>query len=42
VAIIAAFNTSHESGHNETENKAEQKSRGGFNDLREQSFNLMR
>ncbi|HJZ81166.1 MAG TPA: hypothetical protein VKD91_12505, partial [Pyrinomonadaceae bacterium] len=40
-AIIAAFNTSHEYGHNEAENKAAQKSRDGFNALREQSFNLL-
>jgi len=41
-AIIAAFNTSHESGHNEAENKAAQRSRDGFNALREQSFGLLR
>ena len=41
-AIIAAFNTSHESGHNETEDKAALKSRDGFNALREQSFDLLR
>jgi len=40
-AIIAAFNTSHESGHNETENNAASKSRDGFNALREQSFSLL-
>jgi len=40
-AIIAAFNTSHESGHNETENNAAQRSRDGFNALREQSFSLL-
>src|SRR5215813_10236596 len=34
-AVIAAFNTSHESGHNETETNAERKSRDGFNALRE-------
>jgi CubicO group peptidase (beta-lactamase class C family) len=41
-AIIAAFNTSHESGHNETETNAERRSRDGFNALREQSFLLLR
>ena len=41
-AIIAAFNTSHESGHNETEDKAAEKSRDGFNALRQQSFDLLR
>jgi hypothetical protein len=41
-AIIAAFNTSHESGHNEAETNAERKSRDGFNALREQSFSLLR
>jgi CubicO group peptidase (beta-lactamase class C family) len=40
-AIIAAFNTSHESGHNETETNAERRSRDGFNALREQSFSLV-
>jgi CubicO group peptidase (beta-lactamase class C family) len=40
-AIIAAFNTSHESGHNEKETNAERKSREGFNALREQSFSLL-
>jgi CubicO group peptidase (beta-lactamase class C family) len=41
-AIIAAFNTSHESGHNEAENKAAARSRDGFNTLREQSFSLLK
>jgi CubicO group peptidase (beta-lactamase class C family) len=41
-AIIAAFNTSHESGHNETENNAASRSRDGFNALREQSFSLLK
>jgi len=41
-AIIAAFNTSHEFGHNETENNAAIKSRDGFNALREQSFSLLK
>jgi len=41
-AIIAAFNTSHESGHNETENNAAQRSRDGFNALREQSFSVLK
>jgi len=40
-AIIAAFNTSHEAGHNEAENKAAQRSREGFNALREQSFGVL-
>ena len=40
-AIIAAFNTSHEEGHNESETKAARKSRDGFNALREQSFSLL-
>jgi len=40
-AIISAFNTSHESGHNETENNAAARSRDGFNALREQSFSLL-
>jgi len=41
-AIIAAFNTSHESGHNDTETNAERQSRDGFNALREQSFSLLK
>src|SRR5262245_36735590 len=41
-AVIAAFNTSHESGHNETETNAERKSREGFNALRERSFSLLK
>jgi len=40
-ALIAAFNTSHESGHNQAEDNAALKSRDGFNDLREQSFSLL-
>lgn len=40
-AIIAAFNTSHEAGHNEAETNAARKSRDGFNALREQSFSLL-
>ncbi|HKE57585.1 MAG TPA: serine hydrolase domain-containing protein [Pyrinomonadaceae bacterium] len=40
--IIAAFNTSHEFGHNETENSSAIKSRDGFNALREQSFSLLK
>jgi len=40
-AIIAAFNTSHESDHNEAETNAARKSRAGFNALREQSFSLL-
>ena len=40
-AIIAAFNTSHESGHNEAETNAARKSQAGFNALREQSFSLL-
>jgi CubicO group peptidase (beta-lactamase class C family) len=40
-AIIAAFNTSHESGHNDAENNAARRSRDGFNALREQSFSLL-
>jgi CubicO group peptidase (beta-lactamase class C family) len=41
-AIIAAFNTSHESDHNETETNAARRSRDGFNALRERSFSLLR
>jgi CubicO group peptidase (beta-lactamase class C family) len=41
-AVIAAFNTSHDSGHNATENDRAQRSRNGFNALREQSFQLLR
>jgi CubicO group peptidase (beta-lactamase class C family) len=41
-AIIAAFNTSHDSGHSEAETKAAQQSRDGFNALREQSLDLLR
>jgi CubicO group peptidase (beta-lactamase class C family) len=40
-AIIAAFNTSHESGHNKAETNAARKSQAGFNALREQSFSLL-
>jgi CubicO group peptidase (beta-lactamase class C family) len=40
-AIIAAFNTSPESGHNEAENNAAQRSREGFNALRELSFSVL-
>jgi len=40
-AIIAAFNTSHESGHNEAENSAAKRSQEGFRELREQSFSLL-
>jgi CubicO group peptidase (beta-lactamase class C family) len=41
-AIIAAFNTSHEFGHNETETSAAGRSRDGFNALREQSLSLLK
>ena len=41
-AVIAAFNTSHDSGHNEAENKAARGSRDGYNALREESFQLLR
>jgi CubicO group peptidase (beta-lactamase class C family) len=41
-AVIAAFNTSHDSGHNEAENRAAQQSRDGYNALREKSFELLR
>jgi CubicO group peptidase (beta-lactamase class C family) len=40
-AMIAAFNTSYEVGHNETETNAARKSYVGFNSLREQSFSLL-
>ncbi|HYW72644.1 MAG TPA: serine hydrolase domain-containing protein [Pyrinomonadaceae bacterium] len=40
-AIIAAFNTSHESVHNEAEKKAARKSEIGLGLLREQSFSLL-
>ena len=40
-AIIAAFNTSHESGHNDAETNAARRSGEGFNALREQSFSLL-
>src|SRR5262245_35479637 len=40
-AIIAAFNTSHESGHNEAENKAAQRSREGFDALRQLSLSSL-
>jgi hypothetical protein len=40
-AMIAAFNTSYEAGHNETETNAARKSFAGFNALREQSFSLL-
>jgi hypothetical protein len=39
--MIAAFNTSYEAGHNETETNAARKSFAGFNALREQSFSLL-
>ena len=41
-AVIAAFNTSHDEGHNEAENKAAQRSFEGYRALREQSFELLR
>ena len=41
-AVIAAFNTSHDSGHSEAETKAAQRSRDGFDALREKSFELIR
>jgi len=40
-AIIAAFNTSYQAGHNETETKAARNAFAGFNALREQSFSLL-
>ena len=40
-AVIAAFNTSHDSGHSEAENKAAQRSFDGYNALREKSFELL-
>ena len=41
-AVIAAFNTSHDSGHNEAEDKAAQRSFDGYRALRENSFELIR
>ncbi|MEK6335163.1 MAG: serine hydrolase domain-containing protein [Acidobacteriota bacterium] len=41
-AVIAAFNTSHDYGHNEAENKAARQSRDSYNALREKSFELLR
>ena len=41
-AVIAAFNTSPDEGHNETENKAAQRSSEGYRALRERSFELLR
>jgi CubicO group peptidase (beta-lactamase class C family) len=40
-AVVAAFNTSHASDHNEAETRAAQQSRDGFNALREQAFALL-
>lgn len=40
-AVIAAFNTSHASGHSETETDRARSSRDGFNALREQAFALL-
>jgi CubicO group peptidase (beta-lactamase class C family) len=40
-AVIAAFNTSHASGHSEAETKAAQRSRDGYYALRENSFELI-
>ena len=40
-AVIAAFNTSHDSGHNEKEDRAAQKSYQAYNALREKSFELL-
>jgi CubicO group peptidase (beta-lactamase class C family) len=40
-AIVAAFNTSHEAGHNEAETNAARKSWDGFKSLREQSFSRL-
>ena len=41
-AVIAAFNTSHASGHSETETDRVRRSRDGFNRLREQAFGILR
>jgi CubicO group peptidase (beta-lactamase class C family) len=41
-AVIAAFNTSHESGHNDAENSAAAKSQEAYRELREQSFSLLK
>jgi CubicO group peptidase (beta-lactamase class C family) len=41
-AVIAAFNTSHASGHSETETERVRRSRDGFNALREQGFGILR
>jgi CubicO group peptidase (beta-lactamase class C family) len=41
-AIIWAFNTSYQAGHNETETKAARNAFAGFNALREQSFLLLK
>jgi CubicO group peptidase (beta-lactamase class C family) len=41
-AVIAVFNTSHDSGHNAIEDDRAQRSQKGFNALREQSFQLLR
>jgi CubicO group peptidase (beta-lactamase class C family) len=41
-AVIAAFNTAHADGHNAAETEAAQKSRDGYNSLREQSFDLLK
>ena len=40
-AVIAALNTSHASGHSETETDRARSSRDGFNALREQAFALL-
>src|SRR5262245_15519715 len=40
-AVIAAFNTSHASGHNEAEDRAAETSWKGYVALREQSFELL-
>jgi len=41
-AVIAAFNTSYDSGHNEKEDRAAQESYQAYNALREKSFELLR
>jgi CubicO group peptidase (beta-lactamase class C family) len=41
-AVIAAFNTSHASGHSESETDRARQSRDGFNALREQAFAILR
>jgi len=40
-AVIAALNTSHASGHSESETDRAHRSRDGFNALREQAFALL-